>query len=147
MNFNRTACLDSVQSVIYPSEKCWWDQTKSFKQTFHGRSELTAFHARRPSVYRLCCRLRWNGLVPSTRAPAMLLLFYLYSSDLQPSPATVSRLVCTCRSGQRLPVDRAQRQDVWEGLQVDWPQPDGETRAWGRLMLAWRPRQLSFVII
>lgn len=59
MKFNGTACLDSVQSVIYPSEKCWWDQTKSFKQSFHGRSELTAFHARRPSVYGLCCRLRW----------------------------------------------------------------------------------------
>lgn len=34
-----------------------------------------------------------------------------------------------CRAGQRLPVDRPQRQDVREGLQVDRRQPHGEARA------------------
>lgn len=32
-----------------------------------------------------------------------------------------------CRFGQRLSMDRSERQDVWKRLQVDWRQPIGET--------------------
>lgn len=50
MQFNKPACLDSIQSLIYPGENRWWDQTKPFKQrvSVDGQSWQPYTHAVSP---------------------------------------------------------------------------------------------------